>query len=116
MTTDKLPPEVKRRWVTALRSGEYLQGREALRKIDNDTLEPVYCCLGVLCQLEGIEPESWLQSWLPPELSTKYPVLGVPDPDSVPSGNNTWQQRLAMLNDDDELTFEEIADVIEAEL
>lgn len=44
---------VKTLWVTALRSGEYEQGRHTLRKGDQ------FCCLGVLCDLavkEGVIP------------------------------------------------------------
>lgn len=41
-----LKPEIKRRWVEALRSGEYSQGQNELRpSLDS------YCCLGVLCDL-----------------------------------------------------------------
>lgn len=38
-------PEIKARWVAALRSGKYQQGRRVLRNGDS------YCCLGVLCEL-----------------------------------------------------------------
>lgn len=40
--------EVADRWVEALRSGKYEQGRRALRKGDT------YCCLAVLCDISGI--------------------------------------------------------------
>jgi hypothetical protein len=45
--------EIKKRWVEALRSGKYRQGRERLRSTDND-----FCCLGVLCDV--IDPDGWL--------------------------------------------------------
>lgn len=38
--------EIKQKWLTALRSGEYEQGRETLRSLDNK-----FCCMGVLCDL-----------------------------------------------------------------
>jgi hypothetical protein len=38
------------RWVAALRSGDYLQGREHLRYEDEDGVVR-HCCLGVLCEL-----------------------------------------------------------------
>ena len=43
--------EIKQKWLEALRSGEYIQGKNHLAK------EGQYCCLGVLCDLavqEGI--------------------------------------------------------------
>jgi hypothetical protein len=51
-----MDPDVKQRWVQALRSGEFVQGTGALR-----TPLPeggfAYCCLGVLCEI--VEP-GWL--------------------------------------------------------
>lgn len=41
--------EVKKKWLNALRSGEYKQGTNFLHKILND--EHMFCCLGVLCDL-----------------------------------------------------------------
>lgn len=41
-----MKPEIKEKWIEALTSGEYEQGRKALRTPDNK-----YCCLGVLCDL-----------------------------------------------------------------
>ena len=41
-----MTPELKARWIAALRSGEYTQGRNALK-----TPEGHYCCLGVLCRV-----------------------------------------------------------------
>lgn len=37
--------EVKKLWISALRSGEYEQGQKMLRNGDK------FCCLGVLCDL-----------------------------------------------------------------
>lgn len=54
-------PEVKQLWVDALRSGEYMQGRNALAKWDDDNGELAFCCLGVLCEvarLQGVDVES----------------------------------------------------------
>jgi len=38
-------PEIKAQWVAALRSGEYVKGRNHLQK------DGKFCCLGVLCEL-----------------------------------------------------------------
>lgn len=43
--------ELKKKWVEALRSGKYSQGKNYLRKGDS------YCCLGVLCEVAGLEWE-----------------------------------------------------------
>ncbi len=48
-----MDPELKKKWVAALRSGEYKQGRNRLhRKVDNS-----FCCLGVLCEVAGYQKE-----------------------------------------------------------
>lgn len=49
---------IKKRWVEALRSGEYEQGRMKLR--NKGTESDTFCCLGVLCDLavqDGAIPE-----------------------------------------------------------
>lgn len=48
----KLPADIKAKWLEALRSGRYQQGRAILRSPDNN-----FCCLGVLCDI--IDPEKW---------------------------------------------------------
>lgn len=42
-------PEIKDKWITALESGEFEQGKGSLA--DNGR----YCCLGVLCELAARE-------------------------------------------------------------
>ena len=41
----KLKPEIKTRWVEALRSGKYMQTQGTLRNGEG------FCCLGVLCDI-----------------------------------------------------------------
>lgn len=60
-STPKLKPEVKQKWLQALRSGSYKQGKHVLRTADNH-----YCCLGVLCDV--VAPELWET----PKLETVY--------------------------------------------
>lgn len=43
--------EIKKKWLEALRSGNYKQGSHRLR--DGNT----FCCLGVLCDI--IDPDGW---------------------------------------------------------
>ena len=48
--------EIAEKWVTALRSGEYKQGKDVLA----DTHRTQHCCLGVLCEVaikEDLEVE-----------------------------------------------------------
>ena len=40
---------LKAKWIEALRSGKYKQGRLALRTKADD-----FCCLGVLCDISGV--------------------------------------------------------------
>lgn len=47
MPTKQQVTERRERWVEALRSGKYKQGKQVLHDIDNNT----YCCLGVACDL-----------------------------------------------------------------
>jgi hypothetical protein len=49
MQNAKLRLEVKRQFITALRSGTYAQGRGKLRTPSKDNDK--WCCLGVLCDL-----------------------------------------------------------------
>lgn len=48
---------IKTQWVTALRSGDYIQGRKVLRQDDT------YCCLGVLCDLHTKAHSGDLHYW-----------------------------------------------------
>lgn len=47
-TENKLPPDFKAKWIAALRSGEYKQGRMKLLSDDGS-----YCCLGVYARVCG---------------------------------------------------------------
>ena len=49
---NKMNPEVKQKWIDALRSGDYEQGSEKLRTPNG------YCCLGVLCDLYAQEHDT----------------------------------------------------------
>lgn len=49
--------ELKQKWVAALRSGEYKQGKGKLLYHENG--ETSYCCLGVLCEVAKFDPAIW---------------------------------------------------------
>lgn len=46
----RMNPEIKEKWLTALRSGDYKQGKGWLCRVERDDSK-TYCCLGVLTDL-----------------------------------------------------------------
>lgn len=112
---------IKAKWVAALLSGEYTQGRRRLRTDNN------FCCLGVLCDLHAKETNSeheWKHNHymgskddLPNEvvfwsgLMDKNPRVQTPKDYSSPYG----QTYLECLNDSG-CSFEMIADLIDKHL
>ena len=106
--------DIKEKWIKALRSGDYEQGRNFLR-----TAADGYCCLGVLCdQLNGqweLDNAKNCYAFFsshgddPEELYLPYNLqeaIGVPIDDEM---------SLAGMNDDS-VPFNEIADWIEENL
>lgn len=90
-----------KRWVEALRSGEYNQHRGALTATENGPGTPIigYCCLGVL---QAIEP------------SIKPEGGKLDDVDMYKAaGGYINQGQLVSMNDSLGRTFPEIADFIE---
>jgi hypothetical protein len=55
MTKPTMDNTLKQKWVDALRSGEYEQGRGMLRCKTDDSDQ--FCCLGVLCDV--YDPSQW---------------------------------------------------------
>ena len=94
-------PEIKARWVAALRSGKYKQTKGFLR------CDESFCCLGVLCDV--VEPEYWngedyaIDPHLPAERLTDG--VGI-----------DYVDVLTHMNDHEGETFRAIADYIEREL
>jgi hypothetical protein len=121
-------PEVKTKWVAALRSGEYEQTTGTLSR------DGAYCCLGVLCELaikDGVE----IEKHPTPGASTRYgesvgvlpwrvvswagvpdcdPDVQVPPKDDDQFATDEWQA-LSGVNDGG-ASFELIADLIEKSL
>ncbi len=137
-------PEIKQKWLNALRSGEYPQGRNSLRNING------FCCLGVLCDIYSKElNKSWTRYGADREVYApfdelrdkveEYDELHMDDesellPQSVMNwaglesgspeveinndefdGIGSLKRELALLNDEGE-TFATIADLIEQSL
>lgn len=139
-------PEVKAKWVSALRSGEYTQTKGFLHN-DNG-----FCCLGVLCEIavadKVIEAPEYTSShteipgiFVYASSTTIHTDAEIPgifvydDCDTVlPESVETWSgfddttnlsyaedgnvydHSLIYLNDDLGLTFHQIADLIEKQL
>lgn len=104
--TEKLPPEFKKKWVEALRSGKYKQGSGQLYSDDYKK----YCCLGVAGSICGISKKELDKSGLFDEFNFCDGV-DVPNPIKGDDGENV-PGFLANANDSG-ATFEEIANWIE---
>jgi len=127
-------PGIKQKWLIALRSGEYKQGKFSLKSVVNGEIR--YCCLGVLCDIavkEGVlnwkpdiatrsvseDPnhkyyeleDAYVAQLLPPKvkewahLESASPVISDPE--------NSIYHDLASANDSLNLSFNEIANEIE---
>lgn len=106
--------QLKEKWIAALRSGEYEQGRNYLR-----TGTGKYCCLGVLCNL--IDPTKWDRDVNNSLESTPYDYdgsIGYPSPKTIKvSGlDDGYCDILTGMNDVSKLSFNQIADWIEENL
>lgn len=131
----KMNPEVKAKWLAALRSGEYEQAKEHLK------CGTGFCCLGVATDLyikdagnggwvadeDGVERFAYreeleggvlpraVMSWM--GLEQRNPDVEVPvaEEDQSIFNGPTRRTDIAELNDGG-ATFLEIADIIEAQL
>lgn len=125
MTTTEDQKMARADWVRALRSGEYGQTIGYLELTIGDSTRPVgFCCLGVACASLPIprivDPVGFALygdfgatfTTLPTEaVSLLGLVTGNPQ---VQRSDGTWEY-LTYLNDDIGLTFDQIADLIEAQ-
>lgn len=112
-------PEIKARWVAALRSGEYKQGEGELRSKTER-----FCCLGVLCDLKDDS------AWERDDAEFPYGYGSVAEYDLPPQEVGAWAgfdwyvtevtisgKRMTLYDHNDAgRTFAEIADAIEAQL
>ena len=112
--------DIARRWIDALRSGKYQQTTGTLRSPDGS-----YCCLGVLCEIEGLkydedrrtftftdeEGETDHSDTLLPDTFAKH--LGIHEEGLLKNKRRMPVVSLIQLNDVNKASFSEIADVIE---
>lgn len=114
MSAQRIEAEkIRAEWVKRLRSGTYKQGRGRLRKANDE-----YCCLGILCEAEGLE---WNPKTKEVHGGNAYTIgdienYAMPPVDISRKAGMTkgMAMSLASLNDKTpETPFAEIADVIE---
>lgn len=112
-------PEVKTKWLEALRSGNYFQGKEHL-KVESGGVTR-HCCLGVLCEVAiadglDLDVKKVNQTYEFDTAAASLPIV-VQDWSGILSGlgdfyNTGVATNLAFLNDRGQ-SFASIADVIE---
>ena len=116
--------QIADRWVKALRSGKYKQGKEALHWTNG---EDTFCCLGVLCELYQ---ESAMRSKGMEKMATaKYSKKVEYDSEcgtlpkrvmlwaKIKTGSAQYRENLLweslVIQNDDDKSFTSIADIIE---
>ena len=119
--TDK---EFYKKWVEALRSGEYKQTTKYLYCEDKDA----YCALGVGCMIAGVKDPSFLDGWFSPEqvidfvemtdgvyLDPEYleDLIVVKFEEFFDSIDTDFENRINELNEYVGASFDEIAQFIE---
>jgi hypothetical protein len=123
-------PIVKERWVKALKSNKYRKGSGRLRILSYLKGEQdLFCVIGVLCDLYAqVGPEKWQLSLSAggysfdgmsenlPDAVAKWADLPKIPMVRIKRNINKRKVPLALLNDEEELSFEELADLIEEQL
>lgn len=97
----KMDPELKAKWVEALRSGNYKQVRRQL------ALGGGFCCLGVLNEIGGFGIPAYAGRLLDLKANPGCPFIAIP---------GSIQGVLTLKNDQAKWSFEQIADWIEENL
>lgn len=114
-------PDLKAKWLAALRSGEFPQANGYLKAVVDPSYSPTtpngkvgYCCLGVLCMVQGVD------------MATQLLRLNVSDLPATFAGGLSVDEMhlLAAMNDGsgfkdkfyEKTNFSGIADHIEAHL
>ena len=123
-------PEIKQKWVDALRSGRYEQDTRSSLLYNSNSNS--FCCLGVLCDIRREETGFELNSFfdeviediavelLPPDIvkwaGLKEEILTrVGDGFDIQTRGNEYSS-LSAVNDSGRYSFKQIANIIEEEL
>lgn len=121
-----MDPDLKRRWVEALRSGEYEQTTAALVRLplegaNSHPEKDSFCCLGVLCEVAGLERSDSGRSFRLPEEARMGGMSELIDSTlgawrQIVGIDETHQNDLMELNDVGRRSFAQIADYVERNL
>lgn len=126
----QMDPEIRAKWTAKLRSDEFEQGVNRLNYIDPKDGRRKNCCLGVLCELAvdaGVVMTSeegrciaygvYANATSLPEEVMEWCGLGSDDPilfkRPYADGSGGTPITCAAANDDEHLTFAQIADLID---
>lgn len=104
--TDKLPKAFKNKWIKALRSGDYKQGKLKLYNKEFDS----YCCLGVAAYLCGVRDFKGLTF-----IKKGIGLRGISKIPDLLKGDSGIPKGLASMNDRG-YSFDEIAGYIKENL
>jgi hypothetical protein len=109
----KLPKAFKKKWLKALRSGDYQQGEAYLKNKSWDEATE-YCCLGVACEVAGAKIN---MKKYPNFIESGCGIRGIKKVPKVLIGgeDNKVTDRLASMNDSGR-GFKAIANWIEKNL
>lgn len=106
----KLPIAFKKKWVKALRSGDYLQAKSALYDRTANGYKGGYCCLGIACVIQ--HPKLNLQGgWIIDDTAKK--AKNVPSVLKGNEDNNELVEKLSSMNDSGKWSFNRIATYVE---
>lgn len=109
-------------WLKALRSGKYLQAQMKLKDSrmynpETETCNLVgYCCLGVACEVakqQGVIKDFRGRQGLLPVVVRDWLGLSTTSGEFESEGEFSGYDSLVYLNDEKELSFKQIANVIE---
>lgn len=81
-----MKPSIKKRWLEALRSGKYQQGKGVLLDKDHN-----FCCLGVLCDIAGPELGGQWDPALSGTCGKYYTHIESDDGDDVQLPSFVWE-------------------------
>jgi len=123
VTKDDFLPKL----IAALRSGTYSKATGALQRLPREGVTGGFCCLGVLCEIAGIEADKTSSGVegltnavyegntgvLPDRLAAAIDVSAHGDFQQPVKFNDRTFDSLVQLNDRHDTTFDDIADVLE---